>query len=223
MCPEITTMKGNYQKDTVKAPGCTQKWPKSKKRTFPRTNIGEKRRRILPWTSRKPQTNPERIDGKATRKHLVVTLPTVAMAPRNTTQYLMDIVYSERLDVSLDDCESSDYTSQQNPEPIDGGVFSSSDSDFDRSMDFQQRDFENIFFRSEIIAQTPTQGGGTLRHSCVMTCTPRLQNGLQSRGQQVNPLKPLCTRCKSVSSHLLSLCKRMKTCMHCSANGCICV
>ncbi|TRY66604.1 hypothetical protein DNTS_025348, partial [Danionella cerebrum] len=132
MCPEITTMKGNYQKDTVKAPGCTQKWPKSKKRTFPRTNIGEKRRRILPWTSRKPQTNPERID-----------------------------------------------------EPIDGGVFSSSDSDFDRSMDFQQRDFENIFFRSEIIAQTPTQGGGTLRHSCVMTCTPRLQNGLQSRGQQV--------------------------------------
>lgn len=144
---EITTMKGNYQKDIKTAPVHKKKWSKPKRRTFLRSNMGERRRRVRVWSSTRPQRSPDHVDRTATgnQRHL-----TVAMAPRNTTQYLMDLVYAERLDVSMEACDVSHDFSMQSNVPFDERVFSMSDSDYDRSLDFQQRDFESVFFRNEI-------------------------------------------------------------------------
>lgn len=58
----------------------------------------------------------------------------------------MDLVYAEQSDVSMEAFDvSRDFSMYSNE-----GVFSTSDSDYDRSLEFQQRDFENVFFRNEI-------------------------------------------------------------------------
>ncbi|KAK2892781.1 hypothetical protein Q8A67_012769 [Cirrhinus molitorella] len=62
--------------------------------------MGEKRRRVRVWSARRPQLSPDRVDSTATGNQSYV--PSVAMAPRNTTQYLMDLVYAERPDVSME-------------------------------------------------------------------------------------------------------------------------
>lgn len=141
-------MKGNYQKDIKAATDHKKKWSKSKRRTFLRANMGERRRKVRVWSAKRPQLSPDRVDGNVTAN---VTnnqsyVPSVAMAPSNTTQYLMDLVYAELLDV----CDVSHDFSTQSNFPSDESFFSMSDSDYDRSLDFQQRDFENVFFRNEI-------------------------------------------------------------------------
>ncbi|RXN17734.1 hypothetical protein ROHU_026581 [Labeo rohita] len=137
-------MKGNYQKDIKTAPVHKKKWSKSKKRTFLRANMGERRRKVRVWSARRPQPSPDRVDSTSTGNQSYV--PSVAMAPRNTTQYLMDLVYAEQSDVSMEAFDvSRDFSMYSNE-----GVFSTSDSDYDRSLEFQQRDFENVFFRNEI-------------------------------------------------------------------------
>lgn len=141
---ELTTMKGNYQKDIKAAPDHKKKWSKSKGRTFLRANMGERWRKVRVWSAKRPQPRPARVDGNLTSNQSYV--PSVAMAPRNTTQYLMDLVYAERFDV----CDVSHDFSTQSNVPSDESGFSMSDSDYDRSLDFQQRDFENVFFRNEI-------------------------------------------------------------------------
>lgn len=148
MCPEIITMKGSYQKDIKTAPGHKQKLSKSKKRTILQAKIGERRVRARAWSSRRPQRSPDRVERATTGNQSFV--PSVAMAPRNTTQYLMDIEYAERLDVSMEECGVSRDFSTQSHTPFNESHFSSSDSDYDRSLDFQQRDFEELFFRNEI-------------------------------------------------------------------------
>lgn len=146
---EITTMKVNYHKDIKAAPDHKKKWSKSK-RTFLRAKMGERRRKVRVWSARRPPLSPDRIDGNVTADVNVTSnqsyVPSVAMAPRNTTQYLMDLVYAERLDV----CDVSHDFSTQSNVPSDESFFSMSDSDYDRSLDFQQRDFESVFFRNEI-------------------------------------------------------------------------
>lgn len=141
MCPEIITMKKSYQKDIKTAPDHKQKWSKSKKRTILQAKVDERRVRVRAWSSRRPQLSPGRVERAATGDQRFV--PSVAMAPRNTTQYLMDIEYAERLDVSIEECGVSRT-------PFNERHFSSSDSDYERSLDFQQRDFEELFFRNEI-------------------------------------------------------------------------
>ncbi|KAK7130027.1 hypothetical protein R3I93_019613 [Phoxinus phoxinus] len=153
MCLEVMTMNGNYQKDTETAPVHKKKWSKSNRKTFLRAKISERRRWVRAWSVKRPQLCLDRVDGNVTAN---VTrnksyVPPVAMAPRNTTQYLMDLVYAERLDVSFEACDvSPDFTMQSHHVQLDENVFSSSDSDYDRSLDFQQRDFEDVFFRNEI-------------------------------------------------------------------------
>lgn len=146
---EITTMKVNYHKDIKAAPDHKKKWSKSK-RTFLRAKMGERRRKVRVWSARRPPLSPDRIDGNVTADVNVTSnqsyVPSVAMAPRNTTQYLMDLVYAERLDV----CDVSHDFSTQTNVSSDESFFSMSDSDYDRSLDFQQRDFESVFFRNEI-------------------------------------------------------------------------
>lgn len=148
MCLEFTTMKGNYQKDVKAAPDHKKKWSKSKRRTFLRANMGERRRKVRVWSGKRPQPSPDRVDGTADVTGKQSYVPSVAMAPRNTTQYLMDLAYADLLDV-FD--VSHDFLTQTNVNvSSDESVFSMSDSDYDRSLDFQQRDFENVFFRNEI-------------------------------------------------------------------------
>ncbi|KAG9280183.1 hypothetical protein AMEX_G2863 [Astyanax mexicanus] len=77
-------------------------------------------------------------------------LPCGAMAPRNTTQYLMDQAYSDPVNIStqqlLNDFErkSADVSRTE-----DEHFYSSLYSD-EETMDFQQRDFENVYFLHEI-------------------------------------------------------------------------
>ncbi|KAG1953425.1 hypothetical protein F2P79_009956 [Pimephales promelas] len=100
MCLEVMTMNENYQKDTETAPVHKKKWSKSKRKTFLRAKISERRRRVRAWSVKRPQLCLDRVDDTVTRNKTPI-----AMAPRNTTQYLMDLVYAERLDVSLETCD----------------------------------------------------------------------------------------------------------------------
>lgn len=165
MCLEVMKMKENYPKDTETAPVHKKKWSKSKRKTFLRAKISEKRRRVRAWSTKRRQFCPDRVDGYVTATRNQSYVPAVAMAPRNTTQYLMDLEYAERLDVSFETCDVSHDFSMQIHVPFDESVFSLSDSDYDRSLDFQQRDFENVFFRNEIwrISETRLDFVGTRR------------------------------------------------------------
>ncbi|KAK2832154.1 hypothetical protein Q7C36_015616 [Tachysurus vachellii] len=62
-------------------------------------------------------------------------LPAGAMAPTNTTQYLMELVYSELNITASPHAHTYSYTSAY------------TDQD---TMDFQRRDFESVFFRNEV-------------------------------------------------------------------------
>lgn len=164
MCLEVMTMNGNYQKDNETAPVHKKKWSKSKRKTFLRAKISERRRRVRAWSVKRPQLCLDRVDGTATRNKSYI--PPVAMAPSNTTQYLMDLVYAERLDVSFETCDvSRDFSMQSQHVQFDESVFSLSDSDYDRSLDFQQRDFEDVLFRNEIwrVSETWLDFVGTRR------------------------------------------------------------
>ncbi|GAA6084203.1 uncharacterized protein LOC103022110 [Tachysurus ichikawai] len=62
-------------------------------------------------------------------------LPAGAMAPTNTTQYLMELVYSDLNITASPHAHTYSYTSAY------------TDQD---TMDFQRRDFENVFFHNEV-------------------------------------------------------------------------
>lgn len=68
-----------------------------------------------------------------------------AMAPRNTTQYLMELVYSD-LNITT---PSSRHTNTQSPHQHYTYSYTSPSIDED-TMDFQHRDFESVFFQNEI-------------------------------------------------------------------------
>lgn len=78
-------------------------------------------------------------------------LPSGAMAPRNTTQYLMELVYSDQVNTSAQKClndierSSADLSRQRNPAHTEDEHFYTSLYSDDETMDFQQRDFENVF------------------------------------------------------------------------------
>lgn len=71
-------------------------------------------------------------------------LPSGAMAPRNTTQYLMELVYSE-LNASEPSYFSS-FSKRSNYSPSRHEHTYS----YEDTMDFQHRDFESVFFQNEI-------------------------------------------------------------------------
>lgn len=155
MCLEIMAMEGHCEKEMSTTSVNKKRWSKSKRRTFLRTHKGkasartfgafsERRQRIRAWPARKFQLKSVDISGNQ------LSVPSGAMAPKNTTQYLMDLVYTEQLEVSMESYDVRPVFSMQSHVPHEENVFSSSDFDYDRSLDFQQRDFENVFFRNEI-------------------------------------------------------------------------
>lgn len=68
-----------------------------------------------------------------------------AMAPRNTTQYLMELVYSDLNITAPSSRQSNDCL----PDHKHTYSYTSPHSDED-TMDFQHRDFESVFFQNEI-------------------------------------------------------------------------
>lgn len=67
-----------------------------------------------------------------------------AMAPRNTTQYLMELVYND-----LNIAEPSSKQSNYSPQHKHAYSYTSPYTDED-TMDFQHRDFESVYFLNEI-------------------------------------------------------------------------
>lgn len=157
MYVEIMAMEGIYEKD-ISTTSINKKWSKSKRKTFLRTYIGkagartycafnERRQRIRAWPVRKFHPWADSVDFSNGNQ---TSVPPGAMAPKNTTQYLMDLVYTEQLQASMEAYDVRPHFTMQSHVSHEENIVSSSDFDYDRSLDFQQRDFENVFFRNEI-------------------------------------------------------------------------
>lgn len=74
------------------------------------------------------------------------------MAPRNTTQYIMDRVYEDMCDDWL---KQEKQSSMELPFHLDDGTqipfeATSSQPAFERTLDFLQRDFDNVVYLNEI-------------------------------------------------------------------------
>ncbi|TST22564.1 hypothetical protein Baya_12695 [Bagarius yarrelli] len=70
--------------------------------------------------------------------------PSGAMAPRNTTQYLMELAYSE-LNITAPSSKKNCPPPQHENTNSYTSVFTDEDN-----MDFQHRDFESVFFQNEL-------------------------------------------------------------------------
>lgn len=82
------------------------------------------------------------VSGK--QQKLAHALPSGAMAPRNTTQYLMELVYSELNASEPPYFSSSSRRSNYSPSRHEHTY------SYEDTMDFQHRDFESVFFQNEI-------------------------------------------------------------------------
>lgn len=100
-------------------------------------------RKYVGKSPKKPGRRPHSLVwGKPKQTNAV---PSGAMAPRNTTQYLMELVYSE-LDVTPLSSRKNKYSPPQHEHTYSyTSVYSDEDT-----MDFQHRDFESVFFQNEI-------------------------------------------------------------------------
>ncbi|KAG5267390.1 hypothetical protein AALO_G00221200 [Alosa alosa] len=88
------------------------------------------------------------------KKKAQTTAVSGAMAPRNTTQYIMDRIYEDMCYDRLKQVNSSSLQSAERYFHLDDGtqipVHTSSQPAFERTLDFLQRDFENVVFWNEI-------------------------------------------------------------------------
>lgn len=101
----------------------TQRYLRQKQRRARLTKVP----RTIPETTKQALRQPS---GRSPSEACGYTRHPGAMAPPNTTQYLMDIVY-----------EAVNMDAQSNPE----GLYAAFDSCSERCLYFQQKDFEELF------------------------------------------------------------------------------
>ncbi|KAL7882448.1 hypothetical protein SRHO_G00001060 [Serrasalmus rhombeus] len=134
------------KRQRVDRPSC----PRSKKRRLVYVNLlkAAVRRYTALWEAKKRRNrrrSPRVCGGQP-------GLPSGAMAPRNTTQYLMELVYSdlsERGEFDFSNLSNVNRTPSREEPFSPHSVYSSLYSD-DETMDFQQRDFEDVYFLHEL-------------------------------------------------------------------------
>lgn len=117
-----------------------------RKKSDARTNWWRRKNSLYAGVWKLSQRKPRRWPYSPRRKQkLPDALPSGAMAPRNTTQYLMELVYNE-LNITA---PSSKKDICPPPQHEHTNSYTSVFTD-DETMDFQHRDFDSVFFQNEI-------------------------------------------------------------------------
>lgn len=96
-------------------------------------------------SSRKPGRRSHSLASVKEKQKHSDALPSGAMAPRNTTQYLMEQVYSDLNITALSPKLSNCLPSQHEQTYSYNSRYTNEDT-----LDFQHRDFESVFFQNEI-------------------------------------------------------------------------
>ncbi|KAI4905539.1 hypothetical protein NFI96_009912, partial [Prochilodus magdalenae] len=149
MCVETMAAQGKQQR--VSRP----MWSKLKKRRFVYASLVKVavRKYTALWETKKRRAHRKSSPAKCGWQSGLsfspdVGLPAGAMAPGNTTQYLMELAYRD-LENDIDFSNPSNLAPGREEHFSPRSGYSSLFSD-DDSMDFQQRDFENVYFLHEL-------------------------------------------------------------------------